>query len=91
MNWKEPASSEWIRTFTIPTTKPNDVVATFHDRMPVILQPNDYDRWLGDEPDPADLIHPYPADDLVTWPVSTRVNTPKSSDSSLLDRVEANA
>jgi len=58
---------------------------------PVILKSEDYDRWLGEEPDPADLIRPYPADDLVAWPVSKRVNAPKNDDSSILDRVEAPA
>jgi putative SOS response-associated peptidase YedK len=52
-NWKEPASGEWIRTFAIITTDANEVVADIHDRMPVILAPADYVRWLGDEPDPA--------------------------------------
>jgi len=90
-NWKERSSGEWIRTFTILTTKPNEVVAALHDRMPVILQPEDYDRWLGEEPDPADLIRPYPADDLVAWSVSKRVNTPKNDDPSTLDRLRGTA
>jgi len=90
-NWKEPSSGEWIRTFTILTTESNKVVAALHDRMPVILKPDDYDRWLGEEPDPADLIRPYPADDLVAWPVSKRVNTPENDDPSILHRVEATA
>ncbi len=53
-NWKDP-SDQWLRTFTILTTKPNELVAPIHDRMPVVLAPADYDRWLGDEPDPAGL------------------------------------
>ncbi len=56
--------------------------------MPVILAPSDYDRWLGDEPDPADLIKPYPADGMASWPVSTRVNTPKNDDAAILERVQ---
>src|SRR5262252_8725342 len=36
-NWKEPASGEWVRTFSIVTTKPNELVAPLHDRMPLIL------------------------------------------------------
>ena len=47
-NWKEPASGEWIRTFAIITTDANELVADIHDRMPVILAPDDYQRWLGD-------------------------------------------
>jgi putative SOS response-associated peptidase YedK len=59
-NWKDPASGEWIRTFAVITTDANALVADSHDRMPVILAPGDYERWLGDGPDPADLMHPFP-------------------------------
>ena len=51
-NWKEPASGDWIRTFAVITTDANEMVADIHDRMPVILAPGDYARWLSDEPDP---------------------------------------
>ena len=51
-NWKDPASQEWIRTYTILTTKPNEVVTPLHDRMPVILAPGDYDQWLDTQVDP---------------------------------------
>jgi hypothetical protein len=43
---------EWIRTFAIITTDANELVAEIHDRMPLILAPADYVRWLSDEPDP---------------------------------------
>ena len=70
-NWKEPASSEWIRTFAIITTDSNELVAEIHDRMPVILA--DYARWLGEEPDPPGLMRQFPADLMRMWPISTRV------------------
>jgi len=54
-NWKQPGSSEWIRTFAVITTDANELVADIHDRMPVILTPGDYARWLGEEPDPPRL------------------------------------
>ena len=54
-------SGEWIRTFAIITTDANELVADIHDRMPVILAQDDYARWLGDEPDPRDLMRPFPA------------------------------
>lgn len=88
-NWKDPATGEWLRTFTVLTTKPNEVVAPLHDRMPVILASSDYDRWIGDEPDPGDLIGPYPGEQMVTWPVSTRVNKPENDDAAILERIEA--
>jgi putative SOS response-associated peptidase YedK len=88
-NWKDPATGEWLRTYTVLTTKPNEVVARLHDRMPVILAPSDYDQWLDTTGDPAPLIRPYPTDDLVTWPVSTRVNKPENDDPAILSRVTA--
>jgi putative SOS response-associated peptidase YedK len=88
-NWKEPETQEWIRTFTILTTPPNEIVAPLHDRMPLILTPQNYDRWLDTKDDPAPLIRPYPFDDLVTWQVSTRVNKPENDDPGILDRIEA--
>jgi putative SOS response-associated peptidase YedK len=55
-HWKESASGEWVRTFAIIIPDANELVADIHDRMPVILAPGDYARWLGDEPDPRDLM-----------------------------------
>lgn len=78
-----------MRTFTIVTTKPNEVVAPLHDRMPVILESLNYDTWLDTQRDPAELLRPYPIDEIVTWPVSSRVNKPENDDSSILDRMEA--
>jgi putative SOS response-associated peptidase YedK len=90
-NWKDQASGQWVRTFTILTTAPNALVAPLHDRMPVILAPSDYARWLGEEPDPADLIRPYPPDAMTAWPVSTRVNKADNDDAAILEPVEAAA
>jgi putative SOS response-associated peptidase YedK len=52
----ERPAGKWIRTFAVITTEANERVAGIHDRMPLILVPESYVRWLGDEPDPADLI-----------------------------------
>jgi putative SOS response-associated peptidase YedK len=81
-NWKEPASGEWIRTFAVITTPANELVADIHDRMPLILAPGGYARWLGDEPDPRDLMRPFPASPMRMWPISTRVNKPENDDPS---------
>ena len=48
-----------MRTFAIITTDANELVAEIHDRMPLILAPTDYTRWLSDEPDPGDLMRPF--------------------------------
>jgi hypothetical protein len=87
-NWKAPASGEWIRTFAIITTDANELVADIHDRMPLILAPGDYARWLGEEPDPRDLMRPFPAAPMRMWPISTRVNKPENDDASIVEPIE---
>jgi putative SOS response-associated peptidase YedK len=88
--WK-PKEGEPLESFTIITTDSNELVQTIHDRMPVILEPRDYDRWLepGD-PDrpPIDLLRPYPAEKMEAWPVSERVGNVKNDDPELLAKVE---
>ena len=39
-----------------------------------------YDRWLGTEPDPHDLLITYPSEPMTMWPISTRVNKPENDD-----------
>lgn len=82
---------EPLETFTIITTTPNELVAPIHDRMPVILDPADYDAWL-ESPDtaiPMALIQPYPANRMSAYPVSTRVNSPRNDDAAVIERVSA--
>ena len=69
-NWKDPVSGEWVRTFVIITTDANELVAQIHNRMPLILAPHEYKRWLGDDPDPRDLLRPFPAEPMRMWPIS---------------------
>ncbi len=65
---------------TIITTEPNDLVAEMHNRMPVILPREAYNRWLAPEEQEPDvlqeLLAPYPADEMVAHPVSRIVNSP---------------
>ena len=56
--------------------------------MPAILAPGEFDCWLGEDADPRDLIRPFEPDLMVMWPVSTRVNSPKNDDSSLMEAVD---
>jgi putative SOS response-associated peptidase YedK len=52
-----------------------------HDRMPVILSPSDYDRWLDPgDPDrpPIDLLRPFPAERMTAWKVSIAVGNTKN-------------
>jgi putative SOS response-associated peptidase YedK len=76
------------KTFAIVTCSPNDLIATIHDRMPVILHEKDYARWLGEDPDPADLMVPFPSELMKIWPVSTRVNNVRNQEADLLDPIE---
>lgn len=75
--WHTPAG-DWLESCTILTTTANDVVEPLHDRMPVILAPEQYARWLDRElHDPAllrELLAPFPARLLVAYPVSKAVN-----------------
>jgi putative SOS response-associated peptidase YedK len=57
--WKDPASQQGIETYTIVTTRANDLLAPIHDRMPVVIAERDYDRWLDAEDPAADLLQPF--------------------------------
>ena len=85
-NWNNPKTGQWERTFVIITAPSNDLVGQIHDRMPAILKPESYERWLDPESDPYDLLVTYPSEPMVMWPKSTRVNSPDNDDPSLLDR-----
>jgi putative SOS response-associated peptidase YedK len=71
-----------IESCTIITTDANDVVRPLHDRMPVILEPRDYARWLDPVcSDPGvlqEMLRPYPAGLMTTVPVSTFVNNARN-------------
>jgi len=76
-------------TTTILTTSANAVVEPIHDRMPVILEPDEEDAWLDGSPaDAAAVLDPHPPDPLEAYPVSARVNDPSNDDESLLDAID---
>lgn len=70
------------------TTNANELVADIHDRMPLILAPRDYARWLSGEPDPRELMRPFPAGPMRMWPISSRVNKPENDDPSIVEPIE---
>jgi putative SOS response-associated peptidase YedK len=91
-NWQDPKTGEWLRTFCVVTTRANSLVREIHSRMPFILGPADYARWLSDEEDPRDLLKPHRSEPMTMWPVSTRVNSPKNDDPAVIEpALEANA
>ena len=86
-SWRHPGTDDIVRTFCIITTDANALLAGIHDRMPVILGPEHFDRWLTPiEPDPRDLLVPFPDAPMTLWPISVRVNAPANDDASILER-----
>jgi putative SOS response-associated peptidase YedK len=85
--WHAPDGSP-LRSCTIITTTPNAVAARVHDRMPVILRPDDEPLWLDhsvtDTRDLVSLLVPSPAESMEAYPVSRRVNVPTVDDPALL-------
>jgi putative SOS response-associated peptidase YedK len=68
---------EWELSFAIVTTASGGVVRDVHERMPLIMAPDDYAAWLDPlTPSPEALIRPYGVDRMTAYPVSTRVNAP---------------
>ena len=80
-----------VTTFTVLTTVANGHLdAIGHDRMPVILDAENFDLWLSPESDPADLLpvlRPLPDAAMDHFPVSTRLNSPKNDDPSVIEPV----
>jgi putative SOS response-associated peptidase YedK len=59
--------------------------------MPLIIAPKDYIRWLSEEPDPRELMVPFPAEPMRMSPISTRVNKPENDDPSVVEPVALSA
>jgi putative SOS response-associated peptidase YedK len=89
--WKDP-SGQWTRSCSILTTTPNAVTSSVHDRMPVILDRDDYDLWLDPGMTNVDgvshLLKPYDAQSMRSYPVSTRVNSVVNDDAECSAPVE---
>ncbi len=89
-SWKNPESGETVESCTIIVTEANELVAQIHDRMPVILAPNDHDPWLYGDPERDDLralFGPYPAKIMSASPVSKAVNNVRNDEASLIEPV----
>ena len=75
-----------IDSFTILTTKPNELMAGLHTRMPVILDPQDYTRWLtGSSREVTDLFEPFPTDAMHAWPVGAAVGNVRNQGPELIE------
>ncbi len=73
-----------IESCTLLTTGPNELMRPLHNRMPAILRPQDYNLWLDPEVQRPDLLQavliPYPAQEMIAYPVSRWVNSPDHDD-----------
>jgi putative SOS response-associated peptidase YedK len=91
-NWRSPAG-EWVRSFAIITTAPDELCAELHNRMPVVPKPETWPVWLGEEPayipSLKALLGPLPSDEMTCWPVSARVGNVRNNDSSLIEAIAA--
>jgi putative SOS response-associated peptidase YedK len=91
----EGKSGEILNTCTILTTAANEVLRPVHDRMPVILHPEEYSLWLqADEREQAmlkEMLRPYPAEEMIAHPVSPLVNSPSNRGPELIAGVPLNS
>jgi putative SOS response-associated peptidase YedK len=87
--WREPVAGDVLHSFTIITGPPNELVSPIHNRMPIILPPEAWRLWLGEErtdiEELVDLLRPYPADLMRAYPVGKRVGSVRNNDPALLD------
>jgi putative SOS response-associated peptidase YedK len=89
----EGAGGEAVETCAILTTEPNGLLAPIHDRMPLILSPEEYDPWL----DPsvrsperlAPLLRPLPDGEMEAYPVGREVNNPANDDPACIRPADA--
>lgn len=85
--WEGPDGSS-LQTCTLITTTPNELMEPIHDRMPAILHPRDYAKWLDPAPQTPErlqaLLKPFPAESMAAHPVSTLVNKPENDSPELV-------
>jgi putative SOS response-associated peptidase YedK len=75
-----------VRSVSLITTAPNGLMEPIHDRMPVIVAPEDYAAWLDNgTPELMHYVRPFPAERMTARPVSMRVNQPESDDPGLVE------
>ncbi len=88
--WHGPEGE--VATFTILTTTPSALMAEIHNRMPVIIRPENYAEWLNPSVNDVNHLHTltgaYQDNFMESYPVSNRVNSPANEGPALLERVE---
>ncbi len=89
-HWQGPGGE--VRTFTILTVDANPVMAEIHQRMPAIIRPDDYRRWLdpslSDVTEIQSMVGPYPERLMEAYPVSRKVGNPANDTPDLVERID---
>jgi putative SOS response-associated peptidase YedK len=77
--WRDKQAGETVKSCAMIITDANDFVGEVHDRMPVVLEPDQFESWLSGSAG-LEVLKPAANDVLQKWPVSTRVNSSRASD-----------
>ncbi|MEW5918626.1 MAG: SOS response-associated peptidase [Gemmatimonadota bacterium] len=88
--WRPDDQQPGVVSFAVLTTDPNAALSSIHDRMPVIIPPNQWRAWLSSEtpaPKVKDLLQPFPSEEVEAWKVSRRVNDAKNDVPEVLEPV----
>jgi putative SOS response-associated peptidase YedK len=81
---------EPVESCCIVTTDANDLMRTIHDRMPVIVDPADFDEWLSGEPDAAaELLRPFPPDAMIAYATNPVVNNARNDAPECIEPLDA--
>ncbi|SNS40680.1 Putative SOS response-associated peptidase YedK [Granulicella rosea] len=88
--WTDKTNGLPLESFTIITTDPNALMEPLHDRMPVIVPPSAFDRWLASSPDrpPVDMLRPYDAAEMTAWKVGKAVGNSRVNGAELCQQWE---
>ena len=90
--WEDKETGKEIRSYTIITTTPNDMVGKYHDRMPVILEREDEEEWLNPDITEVERLMPllksYPAEKMEEWRVGDAARNPRNDSPELLKPIK---
>lgn len=90
-HWKAPTGT--LTTTSIITTEPNELMSQIHNRMPVIISPEDFEVWLAPNADVNShllpLLKPFSSEEMVKWEVSLEVNNPANDSPDCCKPIEA--
>jgi putative SOS response-associated peptidase YedK len=83
--WRTP-DGEDVKTFSIITTEPNQLMKPLHNRMPVIMKQENEGKWLQeiDVSEAQKMLESYPVENLEAYPISTLVNSPRNNSEEII-------